>query len=326
MKKSQSSFLYQGEGKAKQYFEGWYYKIVDKTEKNIFAVIPGVSRGESLEDSHCFLQFFDGINCTSHYIKYPIHDFSVSKDRAVIRIGDNYFTPKGMILNAEGDGVKIEGKLDLKEMYLWPSSLKEPNSMGWYAHIPFMECYHGIISLNHSIKGKLMLNDNSIDFEGGRGYLEKDWGKSFPSSWIWFQSNHFDKAPVSLSLSIARIPFLGIRFTGFIGGLLIGKKLYRFTTYSGARLRELSQSDNKLYVLLEGKRYNLEVLIDRDKCGGLISPRLGVMEGKVQESMTTEARVRLFELNSRGKKLIFEAAGRNGGLEIMGDMRELSPT
>jgi hypothetical protein len=35
--------MYQGKGSMKGYFEGWYYKIADKNEQNIGALIPGIS-------------------------------------------------------------------------------------------------------------------------------------------------------------------------------------------------------------------------------------------------------------------------------------------
>ncbi|MCK7537696.1 MAG: tocopherol cyclase family protein [Marinilabiliales bacterium] len=37
------------------------------------------------------------------------------------------------------------------------------------------------------------------DFSGGRGYIEKDWGHSFPSAYVWMQSNHFQLARISPS-------------------------------------------------------------------------------------------------------------------------------
>jgi hypothetical protein len=34
------------------------------------------------------------------------------------------------------------------------------------------------------IDGKLTIADQDHDFSGGRGYIEKDWGQSFPSAWV----------------------------------------------------------------------------------------------------------------------------------------------
>ena len=33
--------VYHGWGRSKKFFEGWYYKIVDNSQTNAFAIIPG---------------------------------------------------------------------------------------------------------------------------------------------------------------------------------------------------------------------------------------------------------------------------------------------
>ena len=81
-----------------------------------------------------------------------------------------------------------------------------------------MECYHGILSMNHSINGTLILNGKTLSFDKGRGYMEKDWGHSFPEGYIWMQSNHFSKKETSIKISVAKIPWLRSSFIGFIAG------------------------------------------------------------------------------------------------------------
>ena len=51
--------------------------------------------------------------------------------------------------------------------------------MGPFSYLPLMECYHGILSMDHNISGSIDYNDQTIDFNEGRGYIEKDYGKSF---------------------------------------------------------------------------------------------------------------------------------------------------
>lgn len=46
--------IFQGKYKKKNYFEGWYYKIVDKDEKNSFAFIPGIAFDKK-GNSHSFI-------------------------------------------------------------------------------------------------------------------------------------------------------------------------------------------------------------------------------------------------------------------------------
>ena len=54
--------------------------------------------------------------------------------------------------------------------------------MGWYGYLPTMECFHGILSIDHKLKGALSIDDKKISFNNGRGYIEKDWGRNFPQN------------------------------------------------------------------------------------------------------------------------------------------------
>ena len=51
---------YQGARRRYPYFEGWYFKLVDASERHRYAVIPGVSKGPTLAASQTFVQFLDG--------------------------------------------------------------------------------------------------------------------------------------------------------------------------------------------------------------------------------------------------------------------------
>ena len=68
---------------------------------------------------------------------------------------------------------------------------------------------HGVLGFDHAIQGVLAIDDQAVDFSGGRGYIEKDWGQSFPEAWVWFQTNHFERAGVYLTASVANIPWMG---------------------------------------------------------------------------------------------------------------------
>lgn len=82
-----------------------------------------------------------------------------------------------------------------------------------------------------------MVNDQQIDFSGGCGYIEKDWGAAFPEGYVWMQTNHFERSNACLTASIAMIPWLGSAFRGFLVGLWLDGELIRFTTYTGAKNR-----------------------------------------------------------------------------------------
>jgi hypothetical protein len=186
-----------------------------------------------------------------------------------------------------------------------------------------MECYHGILSMDHALEGFVEIDGTKTDLDGGRGYIEKDWGVSMPSSWIWMQTNHFGRSGISLSGSIAKIPWFGKYFTGYIFGFLYNKKLYEFTTYSGTKVTGLEVTDNNIRVRLENKKYRLGIIADRLEGVELPVPKLGEMKAKVNESLRSDIYVELLRKNGHRTELIFSGTGRNAGLELVGDIAEL---
>ncbi len=306
---------FQGAGKVKHYFEGWYFKIVDQKAKNILAVIPGISIEENREKSHSFIQIMDAVRAESVYLKYDVEAFDYSKNKFQVRIDQNYFSNESMTLNISKENFNIAGRLDFEGPAVWPKSLISPGAMGWYSYIPFMECYHGVISMDHGIRGNLKINGKNIAFEGGRGYIEKDWGKSFPQGWIWAQTNHFSSKKNSLMLSIAKIPFKKRTFTGFICGLMVNEKFYRFATYTRAKIKNIEISGNKANVSLESKKYLLEIKTINSKSATLASPEMGVMAGRINESIDAVIEVELYD--KRKDKTIFQDVSNIGALEIV---------
>ena len=58
----------------------------------------------------------------------------------------------------------------------------------------------------------------------------------------------------------------------------------------------------------------------RSKSTALASPILGLMDGRINESMSAKIDVVLMD---RNKNIIFSGTGRNAGLEIAGVVQEL---
>ncbi len=306
---------YHGWGKKRRYFEGWYYKIISKDELNAFAIIPGIAMDED-GNKHAFIQILDGKECTAEYIKYETSEFKADERNFKVKIAKNQFAIDTITL----DLPQINGKLEFSNISPWPSSTISPGIMGPYSFVPFMECYHGIVSMNHTIKGHLLYKEKSINFDGGRGYTEKDWGQSFPSAYVWMQSNHFGDKIVSLKASVAKIPWLTGAFVGFIAGVLLKDKLIQFTSYNGSRLKKSFIDSEKVELILENKWYRLMIIAIRDKSTELASPISGFMDGRIEESMTSVLNVQLLEKKSN---TMISDSGRNAGLEVAGKIKEI---
>ena len=314
--------IFQGRGKKRNYFEGWYFKSIDKEEKTAYSVIPGISLSGDSEKSHAFIMLLDAKNHKMYYFIYNISDFWADKSKFEIKIHKNIFSLKNIHLDISDGENNIRADLKFSNIIPWPVKLLSPGVMGWYAFIPKMECYHGVLSFDNRISGYVEINRDKKQFDGGKGYIEKDWGTSMPSSWIWMQTNHFKEDGISLFGSIAKIPWLRNYFTGYIFGLLYNGKIYRFTKYNGAKICKLVVNENEIEVKMENKENILEITAKRSSGVDLPAPSLGEMTSKVNESLNSKIDIKFYAKN-KDKDIIFSGTGRNAGLEFVGNINEL---
>jgi tocopherol cyclase len=314
--------IYHGHNKQPPYFEGWYYKLISADERTRFAVIPGIFKGQAGGD-HAFVQILDGMNGRASYHEYPAEAFHADEERFDVRVGPNRFTRDFISLNIDDDQRLARGQLHFSGGTGWPVSVLEPGVMGWYAWLPFMECYHGVLSFDHHIAGSLQMDDETLNFTDGRGYMEKDWGQAFPSAYIWFQTNHFEHEHTSLFGSAALIPSMGRVWRGFLMGFWHQNKLYKLTTYTGATIERLDLTDDHVYLTIADKRFRIETVAERKSGGLLKAPVRTEMHKRVDETMQSTVDVRV---STRAGETLFEGCGRNAALEVHGDLETLINT
>jgi hypothetical protein len=272
----------------------------------------------------------DGATAATRYFTFPAADFSVQDRPYEVRIAENRFSLTGLHLRlADAEG-SIDADLDYGPTVPPRRSLWRPGVMGSYSFVPYMECYHGIASLDHRVDGRVNLRpagqpESGLVFSDGRGYIEKDWGTSMPQSWVWVQSNNFEavQGPASLFFSLARVPWRGKAFNGFISILYVGGHEYRFATYTGARLDLLEQEGATLRILLSDRVFKMEILIRRSREGSLAAPVDGAMDRRIAESADSRVRVVLKRRHGNADLPLFDAASPASGVEIVGDTASL---
>ncbi|MGD1823629.1 MAG: tocopherol cyclase family protein [Pleomorphochaeta sp.] len=297
------------------YFEGWYYKQVSKNGLYTISFIPGISY--NILDPHCFIQCIisdKNKTLTSHYFKYDVNQFNCQDNPFKVTINNTIFEENNIYIDLKEADINIKGELHFNQLEPLNNSLLCPNIMGYFSYIPKMECNHHIISMNHTIKGSLNIKGEEIDFNDGLGYMEKDWGKSFPKEYIWLQCNHFSKSDIKLALSVATIPFLGFSFKGFFCSLFIDNKEYRFATYNRSKLKFNILKDNQIDITFIKGDIEVNVSSTIDSVLSLASPKNGVMNDFIKEGLSANILLK-FSNKQNGKKI--EAVGQNAGIEIM---------
>lgn len=300
---------FHGWGKGKRFFEGFYFKLVDFKEENCVVIIAGIAMDKKGINT-TFFQILDGVNQISDFHTFK-DNYRVKKSLAFeILYDDNRVSKDGIELNLNN----VKGKISFSSPITWSKKWYSPGAMGPFTFLPYLECYHGILSMQSTIAGELNLNGKSIDFTKGTAYIEKDWGHSFPKEYIWIQCNHFQAKRTSLSVSLAKTKYFGRTFKGFLVGLYFKGELIEFTTYNFSTVVEPTISTNSVCLTFENQHYKLYLETDRIKGSKLIAPINGEMIGQVSESLTGKINLQLFD--KKIKQNIFHEIGSNVGLEV----------
>ena len=313
---------FHGHGVRGGYFEGWYIKLISADLAARWAVIPGIFRAKGERTGEAFVQVLDGLTGRSWYHRYPVDQFRADDRSFVVEVGANRFDHTGVRL----DLPQLRGTVTYATPPVpYPVTPLRPGIMGWYGYVPVMECLHGIVSFGHGLAGALAVEDTPTSFTGGRGYIEKDWGRSFPAGYVWLASNHLsDDAGKpdegSLTASCAIIPGLGRTFRGSIVALRRHGRISTWATWNGSTDTRLSITDDRVDWELRGPDGVLAMSATRPRGGLLHAPLRTAMHRRVEE--TLDARVTVRHTGGTGETL-FAGTGVAAGLEVFGDTDRL---
>lgn len=284
---------FHGAGKRKSFFEGWYVKHTagDQT----VALIPAYHVDENGKAS-ASLQVITKEN--SYFIPYRSREFRAFIHQLRFSVGCNVFDKTGMSIDIATADLRMSGTV----LY-GPMTPIRGNIMGPFSGLP-MQCNHGIVSMGHRLSGSLTINGQEVDFTGGVGYMEKDWGSSFPKEYLWTQANHGNTA---LFLSAAHIPFGGTSFQGCICAVVHEGREYRIATYRGAKIAR--QTDTML-ALRQGRLQITAELLENNPIP-LKAPNLGGMGRTIHESAACTVRYVLQD----GERVVFDFVSHTAGFE-----------
>ena len=237
-----------------------------------------------------------------------------------LRVGGSGFRESGIEIDLPG----LRADFGFRQNHPWPWRPWSPGAMGPFSFVPGMQCKHGILSLHHLVSGRIQraasAKTPSLDLAlspAAVGYLEKDWGSSFPRRWTWLQSNHFDgiEGPCCLTVSRGVVPWITGAFEGFIVGLLWPGGFVRFTTYNGASCHQTITGDTLRLELRRGKRrLTIETPVPQGGADLAAPQAVGGMSGKVNECLTARATLEYRE----GERIVLATELSYVGAELGG--------
>ncbi|HPF03545.1 MAG TPA: hypothetical protein P5180_08100, partial [Bacteroidales bacterium] len=118
----------------------------------------------------------------------------------------------------------------------------------------------------------------------------------------------------SFMLSIAKIPWIGRYFIGFLSYLYLDKQFYLFNTYNKSTFTDIQNKEEALHITLKSKTYNLRLRIIKNSFCDLQAPVSGEMSRRIKESIDSEIELQLLDLKGN---TVFQDTGKKVGLEII---------
>ena len=309
--------IYHGKDKKSNFFEGWYFKIVQPRTGHTYCFISGVFISRKEGKSHSFIQVLKGNENNFKYLRFKKDEFKASTSEFNLKVKESYFSLNQINLNINQKDEKISGTLYFDNIIRWPDSTINPGSMGFYNYLGFMQCYSQVCAVDGLIRGKLFINDEIVDFTGGKVYIEKNWGRAFPYSYIWVQGNSFTKGDGSVTCSIGQIPlpFPLRSFTGFLIGIYAKGRFYKFTSINKSTL-SISCENEKIVLETCNKDYSLkiEALYKQGAFMKLYAPRDGNMIPIASETLNGNLSLTLY--HKKKNCIIFSDKCFSAGIEF----------
>ncbi|MGE3263063.1 MAG: tocopherol cyclase family protein [Bacteriovoracia bacterium] len=221
------------------WYEWWYYKVVDPVTNEAFfftygIVNPGDKTGKkggtkSLVQAGSFSQKI------SVEKAFPLTDFSARKDATAVDIAGNTASDKnitGSIVDEQGN--PISWNLDIKKNWTF-------DAMGWAMRVPELSSiYWYPAQAGATMTGTIHFRGRDYDLKDAPAYQDRNWGRKFPEWWSWLVSNNFKNSPGTTLAAGGGKPKIFSAFSLFAGlciGLHHEGKDYIFRTTDGDNVK-----------------------------------------------------------------------------------------
>ena len=161
------------------YFEGWFQKIYSQELKVTFIIIYGFAT-ENTDDEIGFIQIHIPEQPIIH-LKFNKADVYLDKFKHHIQFGSQLISNEKIYIKTECLQIDLSITTDAANKVKF-------HTMGNYYLIPGIPCYHCVMIKNSSVKGVIIYNEKVYPLSSAFGYLEKNWGHSFPKKYLWLHA------------------------------------------------------------------------------------------------------------------------------------------
>lgn len=305
--------------KKKNCFEGWYFR--EQGKELTIAFIPALHYDEEGRMTGSLQVVLPE---KSWFFAYDHPTNMNLPDSLFVVLGKNVFTEACIHLDIDEPGLSIKGDIYFDRDYGTKFRVMGPLDLPIVSSLAsrVLPCGHHIWAMEQELSGELEIracygeiglcngkgdlrNGKVFSFDGGKGYLEADYGETFPKSYFWSHCNWFEEKPL-------RITCAGVELPGDRRGCFacIDQDGYRvkLATYRGAKVEAFSPEG---FRIRQGK-YVLEGWKMEGKPVTLQSPLGDAMSETTDEYLSCTVRYRLIH----GEDVFFDEISQRAAYEF----------
>jgi hypothetical protein len=288
-------------------FEGFYCKVA-KADGTTIVIICGFAR--TREKSYAFVQVGSHF-CETKYYEYPIESLNINEAGFSFSIQQHLISMQGISI-IEKD---CEINLTFENFTAWKRTRLRPSIMGALTYVPFVECKHDIVAPHFNASGSIKIEQQALYFNSDAGYIDRNWGKSFPKKYCWGHLSGFSDDSISIQFAKGSPRWFFLKIPVHIGFLYINGEITTFKSWRGAQIK-IKNTDDFL-VRLKNVKYEVQLRFTKDKKLQLKAPDEGNIEEDILEYAGNPTHVMIFKRNKRlPNELIYNETVLNSTLEI----------
>ena len=285
-----------------KYFEGWFQKIYSSEHQASFVIIYGYATANS-PDTFGFIQLLLP-GKLPRLLYFPKNEITCDKDRHIMVMGKNKMSKDSIEIDTKDIRIKLNFKNDqLIQTF--------KNSMGYSYFVPNLPCYHSVLNAYHFVSGEIRHGDVQYSLVNEMGYLEKNWGTSFPESYLWLHAIDPKNSQISLLFSRAEIKWLGKKFIRHVGHFRIDGMEIDLRELRNISIITLDQNPEKQIIRIESKSLKLDISINLGKNVILKGPTNGELsrdiihhtDAVIDVNMIMENNIRQFRMVGNFEKI-----------------------
>lgn len=175
------------------WYEWWYYKIVNPETREAFFLTYGVINPWDGDGSMAGTTAVVQVGDFKHHLlvagKFPVTQFTADYDKTSVSIGGNTATDKHLAGHVTENGHEVSWDLAFAKKWKFAA-------MGWSMTVPNLSGIYWYPAQASAVaNGWIRFDGTLYELNNAPAYQDRNWGRNFPKWWTWLTSNHFENSP-----------------------------------------------------------------------------------------------------------------------------------